>query len=170
MRPGCRNAFHHCLNGELHILGQAGCTPAVTLQHLGVKAHAGTAKTAGKAHVVLCQAPYMVNNPEGNCKYAAYPGISRVFGIHIALDNAFAVAQTAVHLLQEVGMHQVIGIENANCIILLIQLEQSVEHPCESKALALTGFAEALMHQRAGLACNLRSFIRAVVRNNIDII
>ena len=112
----------------------------------------------------------MVNNPEGNCKYAAYPGISRVFGIHIALDNAFAVAQTAVHLLQEVGMHQVIGIENANRIIFLIQLEQSVEHPREGKALALTGFAEALMHQRAGLACNLRCFVRAVVRNNIDII
>ena len=112
----------------------------------------------------------MVNNPEGNCKYAAYPGISRVFGIHVALDNAFAVAQTAVHLLQEVGMHQVIGIENANRIILFIQLEQSVEHPRESKALALTGFAEALMHQRAGLACNLCGFVRAVVCNNIDII
>ena len=67
-------------------------------------------------------------------------------------------------------MHQVIGIETANCIILLIQFEQSVEHPREGKALALTGFAEALMHQRTGLACNLRSFVRTVVRNNKDII
>ena len=67
-------------------------------------------------------------------------------------------------------MHQVIGIENANGIIFLIQLKQSVEHPRESKAFTLTGFAEALMHQRAGLACNLGGFIRAVVRNNIDII
>ena len=67
-------------------------------------------------------------------------------------------------------MHQVIGIENANRIIFFIQLEQSVKHPRESKALALTGFAKALMHQRTGLACNLGGFIRAVVRNNIDII
>ena len=67
-------------------------------------------------------------------------------------------------------MHQVIGIENTNRIILFIQLEQSVKHPREGKAFALTGFTEALMHQRAGLACNLRGFVRAVVRNNIDII
>ena len=67
-------------------------------------------------------------------------------------------------------MHQVIGIENANCIILFIQLEQSVKHPRKSKTLALTGFTEALMHQRTGLACNLCGFVRAVVRNNIDII
>ena len=99
MGPGGRNIFHHGLNGKLHILCKAGCTPAITLQDLCIKAHARATQAAGQAHIVFRQAPHMVNNPEGNRKDAADPGIGGVLGINIALDNALTIAKATVHLL-----------------------------------------------------------------------
>ena len=75
-----------------------------------------------------------------------------------------------VHDLQEIGMHQVIGIKDADRIVLAFQSEKPVEHPFHGKPFAFSCFTEALINDGSGVACNLRRFVRAVVRNHKNIV
>ena len=170
MRPGGGNIFHQGFHGEFHVFRQAGGAPSVLFQQFGIDAHAGTAQHAGQADVIFGQMPDVVHDPEGNGEHAGHPGIFRIFGIHITLDQTLPAAQVVVHDLQEIRMHQIIRIEHTDCVVLAFQTEQAVEHPFHGKAFALPRFAETFIHNGAGVAGSFRGFIHAVIRHHEDVV
>lgn len=170
MRPARLDALGHALHRELHILRQAGCIPAMLLEDIGGEAHARAAKAGRQADVGFRQMRNVANDPEGNRKRACHPGIVRILGIHIALDDLIALAEAIVHLHEELRMHEVIRIEYADRVVLFFHLEQTVKHPLERIALRLLRRMRARMDDGTGICGNLCRVIGAVISNDMDII
>ena len=142
----------------------------MTLQHLGSNAHACAAQHRRQPQVGLGQMGDVVNNPEGDGKSTGNPGIIRILGVQIALDNLGSLAEMMVHLHEEIRVHQVVRIKDAHGIILLVHGKKLLKHPLQGIALALFGRMGALADNGTGLACHLCRIIRAIIRNHIDII
>lgn len=170
MRPTRLDALRHALHRELHILRQAGCIPAMLFKDIGGKAHARAAKAGRQANVGFRQMRNVANDPESDRKRACDPGIVRILGIHIALDDLIAFAETVIHLHEELRMHEVIRIEYADRVVLFFHLEQTVKHPLERIALRLLRRMRARMDDCTGICGNLCRVIGAVIRNHMDII
>ena len=166
--PARLDALGHALHRELHVLRQAGRLPAVFLEDLGVEAHARAAEAGREADVRLREVRDVADDPERDGKRARYPRVVRVLGVHVALDDLVALAEAVVHLHEELRVHEVVGVEDADGIVLLVHLEQAVEHPLERVALALLRRMRAHLDDGAGFLGNLSRVVRRVVVVNID--
>ena len=168
--PARLDAFGHALHRELHVLCQAGRLPAVLLEDLRSKAHARAAEAGREADVRLREVRDVADDPERDGKRARDPRVVRILRVHVALDDLVALAEAVVHLHEELRVYEVVGIEDADGIVLLVHLEQAVEHPLERIALALLRRMRAHVDERTCLLGNLCRVVCAVVGDDVDVI
>ena len=123
MDPAGTDAVGQAFHGEFHILRQAVAAPAVFLHDVRGDAHARAAEAGRKAQVVLAQMPQMVDGPEGNGKGTGYPCVRRVLGGQVSLEYFLSLQESVVHDCQEIQVHQVVGVEDAESVVALIEGE-----------------------------------------------
>ena len=140
------------------------------LQYLSGNAHACTTQYRRKSQIGLGQMGNMVNNPEGNGESTSNPGIVRILGIQIALDNLGPLAKMMVHLHEEARMHQIVRIEDADSIVFLVHGKELFKHPLQGIALAFLGWMGTLTDDGSCISSYLGGIVGAVICNNIDII
>ena len=170
MSPGSLNTMSQRLHGKFHILNQTGSPPAILLQNISGNTHTSTAQYSRQAQIGLSQMGNMVDYPESNGKGACYPGIIRILGIQIALNNLGSLAEMMIHLHEETRVHQIICIKDTHSIVLLVHSKELLKHPLQSIALALLGRMGTLTNNGASLSSYLSCIIGAIICNNIDII
>ncbi len=170
VRPRRLDPFCQGFHRKLHVFRQTCRAPAVALKDVRRNAHARTAEHSGKPDVRLCQMADMVDDPEGDGERAGDPGIVRILGIEIALDDAVALAKVVVHLHQEAWVYEIIRIEYDDGIVLLLHLEEAFEHPFHGEALALLRRMRPLTDDAAVAARDFRRVVAAVVGDDKDIV
>ena len=139
-------------------------------EDFNIKAHARAAEAGRETDVRFCEMRDVADDPERDGERAGHPGVIRVLGVHVALDDLVALAEAVVHLHEELRMHEVVGVKDADGVVLLFHLEQAIEHPVERVALALFRRMRADMDERAGIRGDFCRVVRAVVRDDIDVI
>ena len=170
LAPGGGDAFQQAFHGEFHVFCEAGGLPAIFFQHFRGNHHAGAPEHAGEPDGVFGQVPHMVDDPEVDGKSAADPAVVGVLHIQIPLDQLLSFAESVVHFLQEIRVHQVVRIEDGYGIILPVQREQLPEHPFQGKPLAHFLLVEPFVYQGARFPGHCCRMILAVVRNDEDIV
>ena len=170
MRPARLDALRHALHREFHILGETGRLPAVLLEDLRIEAHTCAAEAGGEPDVGLREMRDIADDPERDGERARHPGVVWVLRVHIALDDFIPLAEPVVHLHEELRVHEIVSVKDTDGVVLLLHLEQAIEHPVKRIALALLCRMRAHMHERTGLCGDLRRIIRAVVGDDVDIV
>lgn len=170
MNPAGADAVGEAFHGEFHVLRKAVAAPAVFLYNIRCNAHACTAEAGGQAQIVLAQVPQVVDCPEGNGKGAGYPGIGRILGGQIPLQYFLALQEAVVHHRQEVQVHQVVGVEDAEGVIAFVQVKNLRENPVHGVAFAYQFLVEPFKYIGPVLAGNVGGMVGAVVRNDIHVV
>ena len=170
MDPAGPDAVGQAFHGEFHVLRQAVAAPAVFLHDVRSDAHARTAEAGGEAQVVLAQVPQVVNSPEGDGKGAGYPGIRGVLGGQVSLEDFLSLQETVVHDRQEIQVHQVIGVENAESVVTLIQGKDFRKYPVHGIALPHQFLVRPFEDVGAVGPGEVRRVVGAVIRYDVDVI
>ena len=170
MDPAGPDAVGQAFHGEFHVLRQAVAAPAVFLHDVRSDAHARTAEAGGEAQIVLAQVPQVVNSPEGDGKGTGYPGIRGVLGGQVSLEDFLSLQETVVHDRQEIQVHQVIGVENAESVVTLIQGKDFRKYPVHGIALPHQFLVRPFEDVGAVGPGEVRRVVGAVIRYDVDVI
>ena len=159
-------AADDAVHGELDVLGEQVEVPAAAVvEHLlreqEARAGDGAAGAEVEAGVVeelrLAQEPQRVAGGD--------PVVAEVLGVAVARDDAVALGEDLVHLLDVVLLEHVVRVEDEVAVEgpLREELVYAVEQIVEGVALAHVGGVEALKDYGPGVGGDARRVVRAVV-------
>ena len=168
--PAGAHPFEEDLHGKFHIFCQAVTSPAIFTDNIGGDAHTRTAQSRRKADIVLGQMPHVVDEPESNGKRPGNPRVRRILGIHISLDDLFALAEMIVHFPQKFRMDQIIGIKDDEGVILFFLGQHLGKHPVHGIALADVFLIGAHADKGPVGPANVGGLIGAVIGHDVDIV
>ena len=161
------------VNRKLDVLGEQMEGPAaIFLDHLAGQQETGAGDGAVGAQQLTgeVEEPALAQKPQGIA--GGDPVGAEVFGVAVAGDGAvLAAGEGVVHLGDEVGVHQVVGVEykEAGVLAELIRLDQLTEEIVHGVALAHLHLVEPLVDGGAGLPGDAGGVVGAVVGHHIDV-
>ena len=161
-----REAFH----GKFHVFGEAVTAPAVFLDYIGSDAHAGAAETGRESHIVLAKMPEVVDGPEGDGEGTRDPGVGRILRREVALQDFLSFEKAVVHDGEEIQMDEVVGVEDAEGVIFLIQGKDLREDPVHGIAFADEFLIFSFEDVGAMGARDVGGIVGAVVCDDEDVI
>ncbi len=165
-------ALQGAAHGELDVLGEQVVRPAAVLpDDIGVNEEAGAGDVAvgTQEHTGEVEEAGLTQEPDAVA--GGDPVGTEVAGIAVAGNGAVVTAvKDLVHLGGEVGVHQIVGVEDHVAVVgVLALVGQGAEEVIQGVALALLVLVEALIHDGAGVPGNLGGVVGAVIGHHIDI-